>query len=131
MIRAKPARRPARPLSPAYARARRIRSSYAWQQLVKVVIAEEPVCWLKLWGCTRRSTTGDHVVPAHVRPDLALARWNVHGACKSCNYRRGGRPVSELGPLRLPPDQQARARRHIGARRRPAAAVTELFGRMA
>jgi 5-methylcytosine-specific restriction endonuclease McrA len=125
-----PRRRPSRRFSPAYARAKRIRSSYAWQQLVKVVVVEEPVCWLRLWGCTRRSTTGDHVVPVSVRPEWALLRWNVKGACESCNYRRGGRAVSELGPLRLPPDERVRARRHVGARRRPAAAVTELFGRI-
>lgn len=73
--------------------AQRIRSTRAWQRLAKQVITEEPVCWLRLTGCTIRSTTGDHVIPAGARPDLALVRSNVRGACRPCNNKRGHLPA--------------------------------------
>lgn len=72
------------------------RSTRAWSQLAKQVAREEPVCWLQLEGCTRASTTGDHVIAVTERPDLALVRSNVRGACRSCNYKRGNLPVSAL-----------------------------------
>lgn len=74
--------------------AQRIRSTSAWQRLAKQVCAEEPVCWLRLDGCTIRSTTGDHVIPAGARPDLALVRSNVRGACRPCNSKRGHLPAA-------------------------------------
>lgn len=79
---------------------RRIRSTAAWQRLAKQAIAEEPACWLRLPGCTGRSNTGDHVIPVCVRPDLALVRSNVRGACKSCNDLRRDTPVNQLHLLR-------------------------------
>lgn len=54
------------------------------------------MCWLQFEGCTRVSTTGDHVIPVVDRPDLALVRSNVHGACESCNYKRRNLPVTAL-----------------------------------
>lgn len=72
--------------------AQRIRSTAAWQRLAKQVCAEEPLCWLRLSCCTVRSTTGDHVIPMSVRPDLALVRSNVRGACSPCNNKRGHLP---------------------------------------
>lgn len=72
------------------------RSTQAWRRLAKQVADEEPVCWLGFEGCTIRSTTGDHVIPVTVRPDLALVRSNVHGACSACNYKRGNLPIESL-----------------------------------
>lgn len=81
--------------------ARALRRTYAWKQLAKQVIREEPLCWMQLPGiCTRLSTTADHLHPASVRPELALARWNLKGACKACNDKRGNRPVSEIPKVR-------------------------------
>lgn len=81
------------------------RSTQAWRVLAKQVAREEPVCWLQFEGCTTRSTTGDHVIPVVDRPDLALVRSNVHGACAECNYKRGNLPIESL---RLGSDQPAR-----------------------
>lgn len=72
------------------------RSTQAWRRLSKRVCREEPVCWLNLQGCTRLSDTGDHVIPIVDRPDLALVRTNVRGACSSCNFKRGNLPVESL-----------------------------------
>jgi 5-methylcytosine-specific restriction endonuclease McrA len=82
------------------------RGTQAWRRLAKLVAREEPVCWLGFEGCTRVSTTGDHVIPVVDRPDLALHRANVHGACESCNYKRGNLPVTNLilGTDTEPPD---------------------------
>lgn len=72
------------------------RSTWAWRKLVAQVKAEEPHCWLRLEGCTGASTTGDHIIPVTDRPDLALARSNVHGACRPCNDKRGNLSIAEL-----------------------------------
>lgn len=72
------------------------RSTQAWRKLAKQVALEEPTCWLRFEGCTIRSTTGDHVIPVVDRPDLALERSNVKGACSSCNYKRGNLPIDAL-----------------------------------
>ena len=74
------------------------RNTRAWRALVAIVVREEPTCWLRLEGCTIVSTTGDHVIPVTERPDLALVRANVHGACGSCNYKRGNLAVTDLAP---------------------------------
>lgn len=72
------------------------RSTRAWRRLRDQVVREEPLCWLQLGRCTRASTTGDHVIPVIVRPDLALVRSNVHGACANCNQDRSSLPVTAL-----------------------------------
>jgi len=87
------------------------RETRAWRTLKAQVVREEPTCWLRLDGCTTRSTTGDHVIPVTDRPDLALVRSNVHGACSSCNYKRGNLPIDAL---------------RIGGNDRPAA--LDIFG---
>lgn len=79
---------------------RRIRSTQAWRRLAKQVIREEPVCWLQLPGCTKISTTADHIIPLIIAPQLALMRSNCRGACKRCNYRRGNTPVELIDQLR-------------------------------
>lgn len=72
------------------------RHTRAWRKLRDQVVREEPVCWLRLEGCTITSTTGDHIIPVADRPDLALVRTNVRGACAGCNERRNSLPVSAL-----------------------------------
>lgn len=72
------------------------RSTATWRKLAKQVAHEEPHCWLRFDGCTGTSTTGDHIIPVTVRPDLALVRSNVRGACAPCNYARRNLPVTAL-----------------------------------
>lgn len=72
------------------------RETRAWRKLKDQVVREEPSCWLRLPGCTVVSTTGDHVIPVTEQPELALVRSNVHGACRSCNEKRGNLPVEAL-----------------------------------
>lgn len=74
-----------------------VRQSRAWRKLRDQVIREEPLCWLQFPDiCTKVSTTGDHVLSVEDRPDLALVRSNVHGACWPCNRRRGSVPIAML-----------------------------------
>lgn len=69
------------------------RRTWAWRKLAAQVVAEEPTCWLQLDGCTRLSTTGDHIYSVATHPHLALTRSNIRGACASCNRVRGAYPV--------------------------------------
>ena len=71
----------------------------AWRQLRDRVVREEPVCWLRFPGiCTGASTVGDHVIPKTIRPELAMTRTNLRGACDPCNRARGRTPVERLTP---------------------------------
>lgn len=72
------------------------RKTRAWRKLRDQVVLEEPICWLQLEGCTYWSTTGDHIIGVTERPDLALVRSNVRGACAPCNHKRGNLPISAL-----------------------------------
>lgn len=72
------------------------RDTQAWKRLRRRVVAEEPVCWLKLPGCTTGSTVADHVQPVATHPELALMRSNLRGACASCNRKRGGFPLERM-----------------------------------
>lgn len=72
----------------------------AWSRMVARVCREEPLCWLRLDGCTIVSTTADHVIPKKIRPDLAMHRPNLRGACRSCNQRKGDKPLSRVAQLR-------------------------------
>ncbi|GAA5154743.1 hypothetical protein GCM10023340_38790 [Nocardioides marinquilinus] len=85
------------------------RGTQAWRRLAKRAAREEPVCWLQLEGCTRVSTTGDHLETVADHPELALVRANVRGACAPCNEKRGGLPLSAL--------------RHAAAARPPALSI--------
>ena len=79
------------------------RQTRAWTRLKDQVVIEEPRCWLKLDGCLGRSDTADHVIPVSERPDLAMVRANLHGACGPCNRARGDTPIEQMrvtGPLR-------------------------------
>lgn len=71
----------------------RVRGTQAWRKLAKQAIAREPVCWLRLPGCTIYSSTGDHVIPVSQRPDLELNPSNIRAACRSCNAKRGNNPA--------------------------------------
>lgn len=72
------------------------RSTRAWRKLRDQVVREEPTCWLRLAGCTTWSTTADHVLTVKARPDLAMVRENLRGACHHCNASRGDTPVDQL-----------------------------------
>lgn len=80
------------------------RHTRAWRRLRDQVVREEPTCRLQFPGiCTRVSTTGDHIVTVTERPDLALVRSNVRGACAPCNDARRNVPdaalrLGEAGP---------------------------------
>lgn len=72
------------------------RGTRAWFVLRDQVVAEEPVCWLRLPGCTLVSTTADHVLTVKDRPDLCMVRLNLRGACHHCNSSRQRRSIGEL-----------------------------------
>ena len=71
-------------------------TSGRWKKLRLQVIAEEPLCRLRLNGCTVRSDTADHIIPVKLRPDLRFCRANLRGSCQHCNRKRGSRPLSEV-----------------------------------
>lgn len=69
---------------------RDVRGTRAYRGLRDHVIQQEPTCWLQYPGiCLGQSTTADHVIPYEERPDLALVRTNLRGACEPCNRKRG------------------------------------------
>lgn len=90
-MRPAPRRRTIKPRSTGQLNHRR------WRNLRDRVVREEPICRLRLKGiCTIKSTTGDHIVPVSLRPDLRFVRRNVRGACAPCNQYRSNRPLSEV-----------------------------------
>lgn len=64
-------------------------STRAWRTLRAKVLREEPTCRIQGPGCTHISDTVDHIHPRSIRPDLAMVRRNLRGACAHCNYSRG------------------------------------------
>lgn len=68
----------------------------AWRRLSAEVVAAQPLCQIRLPGCTYVSTQGDHIIPVSVAPRLALVRSNVQGACAWCNNKRGNRDLAAL-----------------------------------
>jgi 5-methylcytosine-specific restriction endonuclease McrA len=72
------------------------RATRAWRALRDRVVLEEPTCRLQLRGCTGISTTADHIETVTDRPDLAMDRSNLRGACKPCNDKRGQMPDDEI-----------------------------------
>ena len=67
-----------------------------WRRLVAQVLEEDgDICWL----CGKPgATSGDHVIPVSVAPDLELDRGNVRMAHERCNKRRGARPAIVQAP---------------------------------
>jgi 5-methylcytosine-specific restriction protein A len=53
-----------------------------------IVLAKNPLCRLRLQGCTGKSTTADHVVPVAKGGTNDLG--NLRGSCGNCNQLRGG-----------------------------------------
>jgi hypothetical protein len=73
------------------------RHTWAWRKLRDRVVREEPVCRLRFQGvCTLVSTTADHIQTVSDRPDLALDRTNLRGACRECNEARRTVPDEAL-----------------------------------
>lgn len=71
-------------------------TSRKWRRIRDEVVAQEPVCRLRLSCCTLRSTTADHIIPVAYRPDLKYVRANLRGSCQPCNMRRGARPLAQV-----------------------------------
>jgi len=67
-----------------------------WRRLRDQVVKEEPLCRLRLPGCTIVSNTADHIIPVRNRPDLKFERANLRGSCHHCNMRRGHRPLERV-----------------------------------
>ena len=72
------------------------RATRAWRKLRDQVVREEPLCWLRLPGCTTFSKTADHVLTVKDRPDLAMVRANLRGACVPCNLKRSDKTIGQL-----------------------------------
>jgi 5-methylcytosine-specific restriction endonuclease McrA len=72
------------------------RRTRAWRVLRDQVVREEPLCWLRLPGCTTFSVTADHVLTVKDRPDLAMVRANLRGACSECNGKRNDKTIDQL-----------------------------------
>ena len=69
---------------------------HRWRKLLAQVLEEDgDICWL----CGKPgATSGDHVVPVSVAPELEFDRENVRPAHLSCNKRRGDRPATRRAP---------------------------------
>lgn len=78
----------------------KVHGTRAWVTLRKQVVAEEPYCWLRLAGCTLLSQTADHLQTVKDRPDLALVRANLRGACTACNLKRGSKTLAQVAAMR-------------------------------
>lgn len=93
--------------------------SRAWTRLRNQVIAEEPVCRIRLPGvCTMVSTTANHRIPRKHRPDLTMVRANLEGACRPCNMKIKTMSPAQVAALR----QQLSRNLH-----RPAARALDVF----
>lgn len=66
------------------------------------VLREQPLCQLRLEGCTGISDTVDHIYPVSQFPQLREVKANLQGSCWACNRLRGALPISAL-PQREPP----------------------------
>lgn len=89
-----------RPVRRAPAPQKRAGGTRQEAELAKGAIEREPICWLRLPGCTIRSDSGDHYHPYKTHPHLRMEPRNWRGACRHCNHARGATPVHELPKLR-------------------------------
>jgi 5-methylcytosine-specific restriction endonuclease McrA len=62
--------------------------SAEYQRNRAIVLARDPLCRLRLPGCTGRSTTVDHVISVARGGGNSVD--NLVGACAHCNQTRGG-----------------------------------------
>lgn len=67
------------------------RRAQAWTAAVLAKYGN--VCHLQLDGCTQVATTGDHLIPRSVRPDLEYDVDNGRPACVHCNCERKAAPL--------------------------------------
>jgi 5-methylcytosine-specific restriction endonuclease McrA len=81
-----------------------------WAKMSKEAAEREPICWLRLPGCTIRSTGGDHFHPVKTHPHLEFEPRNHRGACHHCNTARGATPVHELPILRAKMERMSKYR---------------------
>ena len=58
-----------------------------WPAFVKGILSEHPECC----GCGRRATTGHHLKPFHLFPELELAEANIAPVCLPCRQYRYAR----------------------------------------
>lgn len=69
-------------------------SSTVRERIRAEVLHRDPLCTIRLDGCTGASEVADHIVPAALggryEPD------NLRGACDHCNSVRGGSTTSAL-----------------------------------
>lgn len=92
--------------SPALHRAKRIRSSVAWQQVRRSVLNRNPLCCdpLGQHAALKRiepATQVHHILPLVTHPDLAFTRSNLAAICTGCHSQieaqeRAGRPTAHL-----------------------------------
>lgn len=73
-----------------------VHGTRAWRKLRDQVVREEPLCWLRLDGCTTYSQTADHLLTVRDYPHLALVRSNLRGACHNCNSKRNAKPLDQV-----------------------------------
>lgn len=73
-------------------------STRAARKLRADTIKKQPLCQLRLDGCTGISTTADHIIPRSQRPELTLVRSNLQGACAACNMKRSNNPIEAMRP---------------------------------
>jgi 5-methylcytosine-specific restriction endonuclease McrA len=85
-----------------------------WRALRDKVVSEEPLCRLRLPGCTIMSTTADHKWPRKTHPYLTYERKNLRGSCKSCNERRGDGNPRRMSDVHKSAPRPARALRFFG-----------------
>lgn len=83
--------------------------SHAWRKLRPIILERDNwTCQVRISPrCTpnlrARSATAtvDHIIPLHLRPDLALDQDNLRAACLSCNSELGARlRNSKIAPRR-------------------------------
>lgn len=57
-----------------------------------------PLCAVRTPRCTRLATTGDHIIPRILRPDLEYDLANGQPSCAPCNSSKGRR-IQLLRPV--------------------------------
>jgi len=63
----------------------------AHRRLRLAVLAEFPICQLRLVCQGTVATDLDHIIPISRRPDLRLVRSNVQSSCQPCNVAKRDR----------------------------------------